>query len=104
MSSRDIAEKIGKRPTDWLRFEQSQNFISELSKVRNHTLTDLVNTRLEMIHSPQWRVKDDELKKDFKLDEQRDNLIIREIRLKITNINKQKYATKKRYSIKQSVR
>ncbi len=42
VNATQMAKPFGKRPIDWLRFEQSQNFINELSKVRNHTLTDLV--------------------------------------------------------------
>ncbi len=42
VNATQMAKSFGKRPTDWLRFEQSHNFITELSKVRNHTLSELV--------------------------------------------------------------
>ena len=41
----EMAKPFGKKPVDWLRFQQSQEFIDELSKVRNHTLADLVIVR-----------------------------------------------------------
>ncbi|MVZ67400.1 phage antirepressor protein [Sphingobacterium sp. DK4209] len=42
VNATQMAKSFDKRPTDWLRFEQAQNFLNELSKVRNHTLTELV--------------------------------------------------------------
>lgn len=42
VNATEMAKPFGKRPTDWLRFQQSQEFITELSKVRNHTLAEMV--------------------------------------------------------------
>jgi len=45
VSATQMARPFKKRPVDWLRFQQSQSFIKELSKVRNHTLADLVQVK-----------------------------------------------------------
>lgn len=37
-----MARSFGKRPTDWLQNQQSQEFIKALAEVRNSTLADLV--------------------------------------------------------------
>lgn len=42
VNATEMAKPFGKRPIDWLRFQQSQEFINALAKVRNHTLADLV--------------------------------------------------------------
>jgi phage antirepressor YoqD-like protein len=42
INATQMAKSFEKRPVDWLRFQQSQDFLSALSKVRNHTLADLV--------------------------------------------------------------
>lgn len=42
VNATEMAEYFGKRPVDWLKYNQSQEFLSELSKVRNITLADLV--------------------------------------------------------------
>lgn len=42
VNATNMAKPFGKRPVAWLRFNQSKEYIETLSKVRNHTLTDLV--------------------------------------------------------------
>lgn len=42
MNATQMAKFFGKRPVDWLRFQQSQEFLTILSKVRNHTFEELV--------------------------------------------------------------
>jgi hypothetical protein len=42
VSATEMEKPFGKRATDWLRTQTSQSFIRELSKVRNHTLAELV--------------------------------------------------------------
>lgn len=42
VNATEMAKPFGKRPTDWLKYQQSQDFIDALSKVRNITLADLV--------------------------------------------------------------
>ena len=45
MNATQMAKFFGKRPVDWLRFQQSQEFLAILSKVRNHTFEELVIVR-----------------------------------------------------------
>ncbi len=42
VNATEMAKPFGKRPGDWLRFQQSHEFIEQLSKVRNHTLAEMV--------------------------------------------------------------
>lgn len=54
VNATNMAKPFGKRPVDWLRFNQSQEFINALSKVRNHTLADLVQVTKGGINSGTW--------------------------------------------------
>lgn len=45
VSATHMARSFGKKPIDWLKHQQSNEFIKELSKVRNVTLADLVQVR-----------------------------------------------------------
>lgn len=40
-----MAKQFGKQPIDWLKHQQSKDFLNALSKVRNISLTDLVQVR-----------------------------------------------------------
>ncbi len=42
VNATEMAKQFNKRPVDWLRFGQSKEFIDTISRVRNHTLADLV--------------------------------------------------------------
>lgn len=42
VNATEMAKPFGKRPVDWLNNQQTNDFINELSKVRNLTLADLV--------------------------------------------------------------
>jgi hypothetical protein len=41
----EMAKPFGKRPVEWTRCQQAEEFIKELCKVRNCTLADLVIVR-----------------------------------------------------------
>jgi hypothetical protein len=45
VNATQMAKPFGKRPTDWLKYQQSADFIAALAKVRNVTLDDLVVIR-----------------------------------------------------------
>lgn len=45
VNATEMAKPFGKRPVDWLRFQQSQEFITALSNVGNHTFADLVQVK-----------------------------------------------------------
>lgn len=45
VNATEMAKSFGKRTPDWLRTEQTQEFIEELSKVRKCVLADLVVVR-----------------------------------------------------------
>ena len=53
-----MAKPFGKRPVDWLRYQQSQEYINELSKVRNITLERLVQVTKGGVHSGTWLHED----------------------------------------------
>lgn len=42
VNATEMAKPFGKRPVDWLRYQQAQDFISILAKVRKNTSADLV--------------------------------------------------------------
>ncbi|MCW8311443.1 phage antirepressor KilAC domain-containing protein [Sphingobacterium sp. InxBP1] len=42
VNATQMAKHFGKRPIDWLKYDNSKQYLDELSKVRNITLTDLV--------------------------------------------------------------
>lgn len=45
VSATNMAKPFEKQPIQWLRYEQSQEFLSALSKLRNHSLADLVQVK-----------------------------------------------------------
>ncbi len=58
VNATQMAEYFGKRPIDWLKYNQSQEFLSELSKVRNVTLADLVQVTKGGNKSGTWMHED----------------------------------------------
>ncbi len=42
VNATEMAKTFGKRPVDWLKYQQSQDFINSLAEVRNVTSVDLV--------------------------------------------------------------
>lgn len=58
MNATEMAKPFGKRPVDWLRYQQSQEYINELSKVRNITLERLVQVTKGGVHSGTWLHED----------------------------------------------
>lgn len=58
VNATEMAKPFGKRPVDWLRYQQSQEFINELSKVRNITLERLVQVTKGGVHSGTWLHED----------------------------------------------
>lgn len=42
VNATEMAKPFGKRPIDWLKNQQTEDFLNELSKVRKITLADLV--------------------------------------------------------------
>ena len=58
INATEMAKAFGKRPVDWLRFDQSKNFIKVLSKVRNHTLEELVYVVKGGNHPGTWMHED----------------------------------------------
>lgn len=58
VNATQMAEYFGKRPIDWLKHNQSQEFLSELSKVRNVTLADLVQVTKGGNKSGTWMHED----------------------------------------------
>lgn len=58
VNATDMAKPFEKRPVDWLRFQQSQNFIEALAKVRNHTSTDFVKVIKGGVESGTWMHED----------------------------------------------
>ena len=58
VNATEMAKPFGKRPVDWLRYQQSQESINELSKVRNITLERLVQVTKGGVHSGTWLHED----------------------------------------------
>lgn len=58
VNATEMAKPFGKRPVDWLRYQQSQEYINELSKVRNITLERLVQVTKGGVHSGTWLHED----------------------------------------------
>jgi hypothetical protein len=42
VNATEMAKSFGKRPVDWLKYQQSQDYINALAEVRNVTSADLV--------------------------------------------------------------
>lgn len=42
VNATEMAKPFGKRPIDWLKYQQSQDYINALAEVRNITSADLV--------------------------------------------------------------
>ena len=53
-----MAKEFNKRPVDWLKIQQTKDFLDALSKVKNVTLTDLVIVRKGGNDSGTWMQKD----------------------------------------------
>lgn len=58
INATQMAKSFGKRPIDWLRFQQSKDFLDALTKVRNHTLDDLVIVTKGGVNSGTWMQED----------------------------------------------
>ena len=58
VNATEMAKPFGKRPVDWLRYQPSQEYINELSKVRNITLERLVQVTKGGVHSGTWLHED----------------------------------------------
>lgn len=54
VNATQMAKEFGKKPVDWLRFEQSKRYIDALSVVRNHTTADLVRVKQGGTNQGTW--------------------------------------------------
>ncbi len=58
VNATQMAKSFGKRPIDWLKYDNSKQYLDELSKVRNITLTDLVIVTKGGVNSGTWMHED----------------------------------------------
>lgn len=58
VNATEMAKPFGKRPIDWLKYQQSQDYINALSEVRNITLADLVRVTKGGNNSGTWMHED----------------------------------------------
>ncbi|MBV5282206.1 MAG: phage antirepressor KilAC domain-containing protein [Paludibacter sp.] len=58
ISATEMAQQFGKRPVDFLRTQSAQNFINELSEVRNCTSAELVSIRKGGLNDGTWMQED----------------------------------------------
>lgn len=58
VNATEMAKPFGKRPIDWLKYQQSQDYINALSEVRNITLADLVIVTKGGNNSGTWMHED----------------------------------------------
>jgi hypothetical protein len=54
ISATNMAKFFGKQPVQWLRYQQSQDFLAELSKLRNRSLADLVQVKRGGMNLGTW--------------------------------------------------
>ena len=58
MNATEMAKPFGKRPVDWLRTQQTQDFLKTLTEVRKCTLADLQLVTKEGDRQGPWFIRE----------------------------------------------